>query len=108
MYTLMDHLCDEYKKHLAEEAVELDENEKELLVDVVNWWKAYLSEINTPVNVAYLASGLGVKLAQGQLFAFCDDQNNQIMRDEGVPITGRNALGPSMARDTSVPVFGGK
>jgi hypothetical protein len=60
----------------------------------VLWAQWYLSTQNQPLNVNYLARGIGVRMQQGQILGFSsqDADDGHMEPDYSVPVTGSKML----------------
>jgi hypothetical protein len=89
MPTLVSYLHDKYQAWLQEEAKKLKEGDQPLeasLGGFLEFANLHLAK-NPPANPTYLASGLGVRMANGDYVALGVPQAAPQMRDEGVHIT---------------------
>jgi hypothetical protein len=103
----MEFLMEEYNVYKVNLLEEGKEDPFELVDDYgddapvasfIAWATDYLANVNQPINTAYLASGLGIRLQRGQTVSFRPQKPEDTgMRDEGVHIT----------RPQTIPGFSG-
>lgn len=112
---LMTFLHDNYLAELAERRQEAGKtaNNKEFkpsLDGFVDWARNYLAAENQPMNVAYLATGLGLRMQHGQVLAMRPQEGVEAARtmyDEGIHITRPSSIpGQGMLRTPTVPITG--
>jgi hypothetical protein len=87
--SFVSYLHDRYQDWLKEKAKELKEGDPPLeatLPGFLEFTNLFLAK-NPPANPTYLASGLGVRMANGDYLALGVTQPMPQMRDEGVHIT---------------------
>jgi hypothetical protein len=85
-------LSEEYTKYIQEESLKVLTAGSDLPVSksfegFIEFSKNYLTKSNPPGGVVYLATGMGVKLREGQVLSLGAQTESTEMRDEGVPIT---------------------
>lgn len=107
MQTLMQFLESEYEAHLA--TLGNPSEVADTRVIFVNFCEEYLKD-NQPIQTAYLPSGLGVRLQQGQLVSFVqqDGKTGDLLPDNSVPVLiPQHVIGMrDMANTQSFGVFG--
>lgn len=83
----VNYLHDKYQDWLKEVAKQKNEEAKPATLEgFLEFCVVFLSR-NPPANPLYLATGLGVRMANGDYVALGVAQAVPQMRDEGVPIT---------------------
>lgn len=98
---MMTFLYENYKKYLTDlgnqedPTVVFDEQDNYLPFDsFINWCKLYFNNTNSPVNIAYLPVGIGLRMQSGDVLYFQDQTRVDQHIDYSIPITRENPMLP--------------